>query len=344
MRRASLASLASPLALLAALLAATLTATGCRAKSDPNRIVASGHVEATDVRVATKIPGTLSTLTPEEGDAVTAGQVIARIDTTDLELALATARAERDAAGADLRLKLAGARAEEIAEARAVVAQAEADLAGAQRELDRMQGLVDSGSGIVKSRDDAATRRDISAKAVAAARERLHRLEAGFRPQEIDAARARLAAGDARIAQLEQQVKDATIAAPRAGIVTGRLVEPGEILAPGAVLVVITDLNDAWLTAYVGERDLGRLRLGQEAQVVTDDGQSRTGKVTFVASQAEFTPKNVQTAEEREKLVYRIKVALPNADGLFKPGMPATARLGAAAAPAAAATTAGTAK
>ena len=195
------------------------------------------------MRVATKIPGTLSTLTPEEGDAVTAGQVIARIDTTDLELALATARAERDAADADLRLKLSGARSEEIAEARAVVAQAEADLAGAQRELDRMQGLVDSGSGIVKSRDDAATRRDISAKAVAAARERLHRLEAGSRPQEIDASRARLAAGDARIAQLEQQVKDATIAAPRAGIVTGRLVEPGEILAPGAVLVVITDLE-----------------------------------------------------------------------------------------------------
>ena len=126
------------------------------------------------------------------------------------------------------------------------------------------------------------------------------------------------------------QVEDATVLAPRAGLVTSRLVEPGEILAPGAVLVVVTDLADAWLTAYLGERDLGRIRLGQEAQVVTDDGQSRTGKVTFIASQAEFTPKNVQTAEEREKLVYRVKIALPNGDGLFKPGMPATARLAAA--------------
>jgi len=339
MRRAPLVSPA----LTAALLGAALVTAGCRAQSDPNLIVASGHVEATDVRVATKIPGTLATLSPDEGDAVTAGQVIATIDTTDLELMLATARAERDAADADLRLKRSGARPEEIAEAKAMVAQAEADLVGAQRELDRFQGLVDSGSGIVRTRDEALTRRDVSAKSVAAARERLRRLEAGFRPQEIDATAARLAAAAARIGQLEQQVKDATILAPRAGLVTSRLVEPGEILAPGAVLVVVTDLADAWLTAYLGERDLGRIRLGQDAQVVTDDGQTRTGKVTFIASQAEFTPKNVQTAEEREKLVYRIKVALPNGDGLFKPGMPATARL--ATAPAAAtATTSGSAK
>ena len=331
MPRASLA----PFALPAVLLAVVLTSVGCRTRSDPNTIVASGHVEATDVRVATKIPGTLAALTPEEGDAVTAGQVIARIDTTDLELTLATARAERDAADADLRLKRSGARPEEIAEAKAMVAQAEADLVGAQRELDRFQGLVDSGSGIVRTRDEALTRRDVSAKSVAAAHERLRRLEAGFRPQEIDSAAARLAAAEARIEQLEQQVKDATILAPRAGLVTSRLVEPGEILAPGAVLVVVTDLADAWLTAYLGERDLGRIRLGQEAQVVTDDGQSRTGKVTFIASQAEFTPKNVQTAEEREKLVYRVKIALPTGDGLFKPGMPATARLAAAAAGAA---------
>jgi HlyD family secretion protein len=90
---------------------------------------------------------------------------------------------------------------------------------------------------------------------------------------------------------------------------------------------VITDLPNAWLNAYVAEPDLARLRLGQEAQVVTDDGQLRKGRVSFIASRAEFTPKNVQTRDERVKLVYRIKVALDNADGLFKSGMPATARL-----------------
>ncbi len=93
---------------------------------------------------------------------------------------------------------------------------------------------------------------------------------------------------------------------------------------------MITDLDDAWLTVYVGEPDLGRIRLGQEAEVVTDDGQTRKGKVTFIASKAEFTPKNVQTRDERVKLVYKVKIGLENKDGLFKPGMPAEARLRAA--------------
>ena len=91
----------------------------------------------------------------------------------------------------------------------------------------------------------------------------------------------------------------------------------------------MTDLAHAWLNVYVAEPDLARLRLGQEAEVVTDDGQTRKGRVSFVASSAEFTPKNVQTRDERVKLVYRVKVALENGDGLFKPGMPADARLAA---------------
>jgi HlyD family secretion protein len=90
---------------------------------------------------------------------------------------------------------------------------------------------------------------------------------------------------------------------------------------------VVTDLADAWLTVYVTEPDLGRLRLGQHAEVRTDDGQTRGGTLSFIASQAEFTPKNVQTRDERVKLVYKVKVGLDNADGLFKPGMPAEARL-----------------
>jgi HlyD family secretion protein len=137
---------------------------------------------------------------------------------------------------------------------------------------------------------------------------------------------------EARIGQLEQQLKDAVIASPSAGVVTEKLAEQGELLARGTGLVVVTDLANAWLNVYVSELDLGRIRLDQEASVVTDDGQSRRGRVSFVASQAEFTPKNVQTRDERVKLVYKVKVALENKDGLFKPGMPAEARLRAAGA------------
>jgi HlyD family secretion protein len=249
------------------------------------------------------------------------------VDTVDIRLALDAARAERSQADAELRLRRAGSRKEDIAEARAQVARAAADLDGAERDLARMEGLLAAGSGTEKSRDDARARRDAAAAAVTAARERLRKAEAGSRPEEIDAARARVAAADARIAQLEQQIKDAAMLSPVAGVVTEKVAEEGELLARGSAVVVVTDLADAWLTVYVAEPDLARIRLGQTAEVRTDDGQTRQGKVTFIASQAEFTPRNVQTRDERVKLVFKVKVGLPNQDGLFKPGMPAEARL-----------------
>lgn len=298
-----------------------------REAKDPSLLVASGHVEATDVRVSTKIAGRLQAFGVQEGDKVQAGQELARIDTTDLGLAVQQAQAEREQATAELGLRVAGPTREEIGQAAAQVAQAQADLAGAQKDLDRMQGLLDSGSGTTKSRDDAKTRRDVAAARVRGAKEGLARLKAGTRPQEIAASRARVATVDARIAQLEQQRKDALVTSPVNGVVTEKIAEMGELLQAGAGLCVITDLAGAWLTVYVGEPDLARIRIGQEAAVVTDDGQSRQGKITFIASQAEFTPKNVQTRDEREKLVFKVKVGLDNRDGLFKPGMPAEARI-----------------
>jgi HlyD family secretion protein len=309
-------------------LALSLAALGACARSTENGpIVASGHVEATEVLVSTKVPGTLEALAVDEGANLAAGQEIARIDTTDVRLALDAARAERAQASAELRLRLAGSREEDVKEAEAQLVRSEADLAGAQKDLDRMEGLLAAGSGTTKSRDDARTRRDVAQASRDAARERLRRLRAGFRAEEKDAARARVAAADARIAQLEQQIRDAVVVSPVAGVVTEKVAERGELLARGAGIVVVTDLPNAWLNAYVPETDLGRLRVGQDASVVTDDGQTRKGRLSFVASQAEFTPKNVQTRDERVKLVYRIKVALENGDGLFKPGMPSTARL-----------------
>jgi HlyD family secretion protein len=311
---------------LAALLA-VLAAAGCRRAGPDGPIVASGHVEATEVTVSSKVPGHLERLAVDEGSVVAAGQEIARVETTDTRLALDAARAERAQADAELRLRVAGSRVEDVREAAAQVARAEADLAGAQKDLERMEGLLAAGSGTTKTRDDARTRRDVAVAALDGARERLLRLKAGSRREEVDAARARVQGADARIAQLEQQLKDALITSPVGGVVTEKLAEPGELLARGTGIVVVTDLPNAWLNAYVSEPDLARLRLGQDAEVVTDDGQTRRGRLSFVASRAEFTPKNVQTRDERVKLVYRIKVALENADGLFKPGMPSTARL-----------------
>jgi HlyD family secretion protein len=309
--------------------AAVLVTSACRSQEAPSAIVASGHVEATDVRVSTKVPGRLASLPLQEGDLVKAGQELARLDTTDQKLALRQAQAEREQADAELRLRLAGARKEDIAELEAQVQSVQADLQGAERDLERMQGLLDTGSGTSKSRDDARTRRDVLRARLEATQQSLARLRTGFRPEEIDASRGRLGAVDARIAQLEQQITDATVTAPLDATLTEKVAEPGELLQVGSTLVVLTNLKQPWLTVYVGALDLPRLRLGQEAVAKTDDGQTRKGKVTFIASQAEFTPKNVQTRDERIKLVYKVKVALPNDDGLFKPGMPAEARFAA---------------
>jgi HlyD family secretion protein len=309
-----------------------LSVAACGRGRDDGAVVASGHVEATEVRVATKVAGRLTKVAVEEGDRVKAGQLLAQVDPTDVDLALAAAKAERGQADADLRLRLAGARAEDVGEAEANVARARADLDGAEKDLERMEGLLASGSGTAKARDDARARRDAAAAALAAARERLAKLKAGSRAEEIDAARARVAAAEARIAQLEQQLRDAAVTSPVDGVVTEKLSETGELAASGTGVAVVSDLGKPWLTVYIPEPDLGRVRIGQEAEVRTDDGQVRTGRIASVASKAEFTPKNVQTRDERVKLVYKLKIGLPNEDGLFKAGMPAEARIQAAAA------------
>ena len=301
-------------------------AVSCRSDLSDGKIVASGHVEAIDVRIVTKVRGRLLERPVDEGDAVMAGQKLGTVDTVDTELALREATAERDKADADLRLKLAGSRREDVAELSARVASGVAELDGAEKELERQKRLVDEGVTTVQTRDDALARRDALAGQLESTRQALARAKAGSREQEIQSARAVLQAADARVAQLQQQIADATITSPVAGLVTEKIAEPGELLAAGAPILVITDLAKPWLTVYVAEPDLGKIKIGAPAEVVTDGGEHGQGKVTFIASQAEFTPKNVQTRDERVKLVYRVKVGLDNAEGTFKPGMPAEAR------------------
>ncbi len=302
-----------------------LAAAGCTTQARTSDIVASGHVEATDVHISAKVGGRLLEAPLKEGDQVKTGALLARLDTTDVEILIRQASADHAQAEADLRLRLAGARKEDIADMEAQIRATEADLAGAKLDLKRMQGLLDRSSGTAKARDDARTRLNVLEARLAAQRQTLARLNAGSRPEEIEAARARVASLDARIAALTQQKNDATLVSPTDGVLTSRVAEPGEQLQAGSPICVITQLSEAWLTVYVTDVDLARIRIGQEATVKTDGGQTRKGKLTYIASKAEFTPKNVQTRDERIKLVYRVKVGLENSDGFFKPGMPAEA-------------------
>ncbi len=309
--------------------AAAVATVGCRQGAESGPIHASGHIEATEIRLGAKVGGRLLEAPFEEGDEVAQGEVVARLDAIDAEHHLAQVRADAGAADARLRLLLAGSRAEDLRRAEVQLAQAQTELDAARRDFDRLEGLAERGTATEKARDDAATRRDIAERAVAAARSQLDKLIAGPRRQEIETARAQRAAAEARVAAVEQQITDATVSAPRDGVITRRVAEPGEVLHPGATIAVLTDIARPWLTVWIDEPNLSQVNFGDPVEVRVDGtAQSFTGVVSFISPVAEFTPKNVQTPDERAKLVFRVKVSLDNTDGHFKPGMPGDAYFG----------------
>ncbi|MBI4246563.1 MAG: efflux RND transporter periplasmic adaptor subunit [Candidatus Rokubacteria bacterium] len=269
------------------------------------------------------------------------------------EIREAEARAAR--ASAQLDDLLAGARAQEIEQARAALRNAAATREWTARDLKRAEELY--GKELIAAQDVDRARQgwEVAAANETAAREKLalveagarqHEVEAaraelraaqervallraGSRPQEIEAARARL--GEARAAQalVQARLEEARLVSPLTGVVLRKNVEAGETVNPGVSLLTLVDPNDLWVRAYVPETDIGRIRVGQAARVTVDAYPNRwfAGTISEVASEAEFTPKNVQTRKERVNLVFRIKVAVRNADGVLKPGMPADADL-----------------
>jgi HlyD family secretion protein len=316
--------------------------TACAAEPPANELRAAGHVEATEVRLAPDSGGRIVELAVKEGDTVQTGALILRLDPRTPSLALDRARAEQRHAEAQLQLLQAGARREDVAQAQAHaqaarddVAAARAELTSAEADLERFEALLGANAGSRKQRDDAATRRNVARERVQAAESRVRaadqataRLRAGARPEEIDAARARVAAAAATVAAAEEALNDVTLRAPMAGVVTETLVSLGEVIAPRAPAVVVADLANAWADVFVDEPAIPRLRLNQPALVFTDaGGAGLNGTVTFISPKAEFTPRNVQTAEERSKLVYRVRVSVRNDDGVLKQGMPVEAVL-----------------
>ena len=326
---------------LATALGATAGFMACRGDASDTPLRASGYVEATEVRISPEVGGRIVELAVQEGDRVEVGELIARLSTTDTELAIRRAQAERDHALAQLRLLQAGSRPEDIRQAAAQVDSAEAEVRAAESELrsaeadlERFEALLKSNSGSRKQRDDAATRREVAAARLNGAKEKARaaaavaaRVRAGARPQEIAAAQASLSAIEAQIAALEKDLADATLTSPVAGVVTSKLIDAGEVVAPRTPIVVVTDLDHAWANVYVAEPVVPRLKLGQKVAILTDAGQRLEGSITYISPKAEFTPRNVQTAEERSRLVYRIKVTTDNREGILKAGMPVEAEL-----------------
>lgn len=351
-----------------------------------------GNIELTQVDMAFKIAGKLSSLAVGEGDAVTQGMVVARLDTLQLEsqrsrdqAALAVAeslipqlqtsierqktilaaetdlrRAQIAQAEARLQELLAGSRSQEIQQAKALVDEARSQHQQAQQDWERAQTLHRNDDISTAQYDLARTRFASTAAALQKAEEQLALVQEGPRKEQIEAARAQVAQAQANLqlteasrlelkrleqelvtrrAQAEQaraqvsvveaQLADAVSISPINGVVLVKSAEAGEVLAAGTTYLTVGETDRPWLRAYINEQDLGRVKLGAPARVTTDSfpGKIYPGRIVFISSEAEFTPKQIQTPEERVKLVYRIKIEVENPGYELKLNMPAEAEI-----------------
>jgi len=294
-----------------------------------NAIRGSGIIEVTQVDVAFEVAGRMVERSVDEGAMVDKGEPVARLDAREYQLRVDRAVAAKAAAEAHYRMMTKGAREQEVDRAIAAHEAAEAELALQTVEHERITRLFAEGIVSKGERDrmdnvlaNARATRDQTAA-------QLEQLREGFRIEEIEGARADLqrAAADLELAQLD--LTRCQLFSPAAGRVLSKSREPGEMVQPGTPIVTLGDLSRPWVNVYVGERDLGKVHLGMTAQVTVDafPDQPFNGKVTFVSERAEFTPKNIQTPDERVKLVYRVKVEVETRDEALKPGMPADAVL-----------------
>jgi len=259
-----------------------------------------------------------------------------------------------------LELALAGEREEERANAAEEVREVQASLRKAEADLRRMERLVSEGVVPQERLDGAQAVYDQTLARFRAAQNRLSMMVQGTRKEDIDAARAQeqsaqaelamvradlsliplkeeeVAVGRSRVKKaarrldlIEARIRDAFLYSPIVGVVAQKFQEPGEVVTVGMPIVSVSDLRKVWLWVYVPERDLGRIRLRDEASVEVDayPGRQFPGRVVFIRQEAEFTPKNIQTKEERVNLVFGVKVEVNNPDGILKPGLPADALL-----------------
>lgn len=293
--------------------------------SDDERLVAHGTVEATTVTVATKVAGRLLTRLVDEGASVTQGQVVAQMEQHDLRDEFSLRRAERLAAQAQLADLRAGSRPEEIRAAEAAVERVKAEATRAGQDADRAEILYAKDVIPRRELDLARAGRASTAAAVTEAQQQLQLVRRGARIDTIRQAQARLHGADAALSLARTRMKDAQLISPLRGVVLTKHAEPGEFLALGSPIVTVARLDEVWVRAYIPEPHLGSIHLGQKVRVTTDTSPRSpfAGTVSFIASEAEFTPRSVQTETERVKLVFRVKVTIANPHGTLKPGMPA---------------------
>lgn len=262
----------------------------------------NGRLESTEVQIASKVPGRLAEVLVDEGDKVARGQLLARIDTRTMEAQRAQAEAEV------LRAN------ENYAAAQASVQLRQSELLLASQELKRVREIYQRKFASQQLLDQQQARYDTANAAVVAAR------------AQLAAIKAAIGAAEAQVAQLTSEIDDSSLRAPIDGIIQLRLAEPGEVLGAGGRVLMLIDPSDQYMNLYLPAATTGRLTVGDQARIVLDalPEKALPAKVAFVAAKAQFTPKQVETRDERQKLVFRVKLRLsePSTVPQAKPGMP----------------------
>lgn len=291
---------------------------------------ASGTVEATETDLGFQMAGRVARIHPLEGDEVREGELLAELDTATLAAARAVAAAQLAAAEARLRELRSGSRPAEVRSAEAALDAAREREEEALRDAERSRRLHDGGAISRQALDQAETRLRVAISERIRAEQGLELVREGPRRELIDAQEAGVEQARAGLRRAEAALDDARIRAPFPGVVTLRHREPGETVAPGAPVLTLLDRNDRWVRIYVSGDRLGAVSVGQSASIRSDTWPDRRyeGRVVFVGNEAEFTPRNVQTPEERTRLVYPVKVRITgDPDFELKPGLPADVSL-----------------
>lgn len=303
-------------------------------KLPENLVTLSGNIEAHESLVSFKVQGRIIDLPVEEGQSVEPGILLARLDSADYRQKVQIDEATVQVRESNLALTLAGTREQEIKASQQTMLDAQADLQEKNLDYDRAQRLFSKDEVSAQDRDLADTALKRAEATFQAAQQRYSEALEGSRKEDITIARANLGEAKANLGLSRVDLDYTTLRAPFSGVITVRQAELGEVVVPGTPVVTLADLDHIWLRAYIAETDLGRIRWGQNASITTDTypGKQYHGRISFISSSAEFTPKSVQTYKERVTLVYRIKIDIDNPNHELKPGMPADAHIDLAAA------------
>jgi HlyD family secretion protein len=296
-------------------------------RSAPSGLKLSGNIEAHESLVSFKVPGRIVQLPVDEGQTLKSGDLVARLDSDDYRQQVAVDQATTGVRHSQLALGLAGSRSQDIEASRQSILDAQADLEQKKKDFARYDALYEKDEISAQVRDQAATNLARAEAAVDRAQQVYDELVEGTRKEELAVEQANVLQAKENLEMSHIRLSYTVLRAPFDGVILVRQAELGEVVTAGTPIITLADLDHIWLRVYVPETDLGKVRWSQEVEVRTDTypGKSYRGHVSFISSEAEFTPKSVQTEKERVTLVYRIKIEVENPSYELKPGMPADA-------------------